>query len=1284
MSSLFGLGPPRSGQPSNSLGSLVTLRDGASGLTPASPKTAAAGFDAQQANKMAMASSSFASQGGYGSSGGAGPHGGDSSEAPMTYQDMQELVRAERLWWSEASERQVKRLDVSVEAKVSEATERFTTLGKQMEERLSQRIGEERQERQAAHSVMRRDFDAQQVLIERLDRQGGGGGMQGDMFQASGKLKDELFSALDFVRTDLETSREEYRGALQLIASQREQARIQVQEVEAAVTYLRRQTAEQIGHESKFKDLEATIAGMRTDHSELRERHQHNSSAMREATDSRVAGVDASITDLRGEVLKIREAQSQSHSQQRGTLAEEDLKLQLEELQAKLVRSIEQTNVALRQEMESVRVEQHTSLSQDIQERCARLTSALDAERTFRESESRDIRANLEVSCEKTARALAMPSTVIEEKCQALSSALESERRERRDDASDFRKASAKMENRLGELQRAVDGERDATAQKAVEVRSKCDSLGLKMDAELEGVKVMIARELRELSARTEELREHQGTNSLKDTSAHEGKALDAAMIDSALGRERAALAARGDLPSQLRAELVARIESVDSEIRQEMKDRFANIDGSLRSETNTRLDTLNADLRCEIASRLSALEVEKLQSVGSVGNSVSAARLQSVEKDVRTIEAQGRKYESLVGRVQALEMNSQHSFQALEAELKRIVPSAVLPIPGRAALGAPVRGGSPLRGSSPASEGALLHSAEVVMGKPVAESPKTAPRTLGGGLDPMASAAPPHAAARRFLDESPTRGRVPHASRGQSPQASRGQSPHGMLVGGLSGAKASQPHISPRGSQFGPQRGSSFDARGASAASAAAPTQVMNDNLKESLTSLVSKVHSALAGKGKSPDIETLASAASNSTASGMTPPLAISAPTRDFAEEAANAVLEEAAADRARSQAAVLLSDVQPVRRPSQGGRRLASGFSSRARSPDSAMPISPMAGRIGPQDSNTAVLTLETECESGGDARESREVFKQALQELLQENRALQQETSQIIEQSDGYPDEQAPGWRPIGGSMHLPVGRANVGSTTQGGIGQTAFRMGGSMQLPAGGYSQSMSQMQSGTRTPVEDRPILRPRSPLQGLAPKARMMESRPRSQERRSLTERATMAHSMPVSAAQTPGGNMTPLDGQQPYGLGMMESRGRNSLGHSISEQTPMQDWQQQPQQSHHPQQSPMQAQLQQQPQQYPQQCPQPPQQYPQHQVPPQQPQQPQLPAPQQQSRPGGYFTTNQARSATPAPMQSPMQVQQSPPQASLGGVFFRMFGGGQTNATAQGMQPPQGQFYH
>lgn len=210
------------------------------------------------------------------------------------------------------------------------------------------------------------------------------------------------------------------------------------------------------------------------------------------------------------------------------------------------------------------------------------------------------------------------------------------------------------------------------------------------------------------------------GTAALSAGSGEQiGTRHDAALVDAALGRERAVLAARGDLPSQLRSEFTARMESIDAELRAEISTRCAAVDSAVREEINTRIDTLDTDIRCEIATRINGLETDLRSAAGAAASlptrlhsleeslqelqiaegrrasaanaaaadegaetapeapataAIDAGRLEAVEQGLQDVQAKCRQHSNLTSRVVAVESNAALLFHAVEA-LWRVRP---------------------------------------------------------------------------------------------------------------------------------------------------------------------------------------------------------------------------------------------------------------------------------------------------------------------------------------------------------------------------------------------------------------------------------------------------------------------------------------------------------------------------------------------------------------------------------------------------------------------------------
>jgi len=124
----------------------------------------------------------------------------------------------------------------------------------------------------------------------------------------------------------------------------------------------------------------------------------------------------------------------------------------------------------------------------------------------------------------------------------------------------------------------------------------------------------------------------------------------DTGLIDAAFGREKAALAARGDLPSQLRNEFASRVDSIEVKLRAEIDHRLHSFSHDVLVEMSTKIGSLDTDLRCEIAARMKVLEGElqrslrgKLMMDKNQMEIVGPALTMLVDQTVRTTESPKR-----------------------------------------------------------------------------------------------------------------------------------------------------------------------------------------------------------------------------------------------------------------------------------------------------------------------------------------------------------------------------------------------------------------------------------------------------------------------------------------------------------------------------------------------------------------------------------------------------------------------------------------------------------------
>lgn len=195
----------------------------------------------------------------------------------------------------------------------------------------------------------------------------------------------------------------------------------------------------------------------------------------------------------------------------------------------------------------------------------------------------------------------------------------------------------------------------------------------LAIHAEREGFMAEVAQLKSRLAGRVEEPKEPEPTLDCDGVGGAPGGSSggpasgrhDASLVDAAIGKERAMLAARGDLPSQLRTEFASRLEAIDADIRRDLSARIDAVDSACRDEINTRITTLDTALRCDIAARVDSVESE-LRVMGTNSETL-LARVEAVEQRVREAEQSDRGQAQLTARLAAVENSSALLLRAVE-----------------------------------------------------------------------------------------------------------------------------------------------------------------------------------------------------------------------------------------------------------------------------------------------------------------------------------------------------------------------------------------------------------------------------------------------------------------------------------------------------------------------------------------------------------------------------------------------------------------------------------------
>mmetsp|Transcript_6553 Transcript_6553/g.14314 ORF Transcript_6553/g.14314 Transcript_6553/m.14314 type:complete len:647 (-) Transcript_6553:190-2130(-) len=209
------------------------------------------------------------------------------------------------------------------------------------------------------------------------------------------------------------------------------------------------------------------------------------------------------------------------------------------------------------------------------------------------------------------------------------------------------RAVTGTLEENLAALMTSLEEERGVRAQETHELRLMFHTLASSMER---GAAVEAA------------------VTAAKSEEGDEAKSENMSLIEVEFGKERAAMASRGDLPSQLRAEFFERLDSVDGYIRADMSSRLNSLDSLIRGEFSARFDTFKADLRGEFQSRCKAIEAH----IAPKGGAPLLARVQVMEQELKHIRsATGNCLQGLATRIDTLESKSAIALKAVEALLQ-------------------------------------------------------------------------------------------------------------------------------------------------------------------------------------------------------------------------------------------------------------------------------------------------------------------------------------------------------------------------------------------------------------------------------------------------------------------------------------------------------------------------------------------------------------------------------------------------------------------------------------
>jgi len=155
-------------------------------------------------------------------------------------------LEAERLWWSEASERQMKELECSFDQQFEKTAARLRADIESSQDKLEVRLESERSQRHAALADLRRELDAQKVMLTEVVRQ-----LEASLRnRASDKEGASLEDKTHYVNFSMEAQQR---------AENERQKDLQLSGLEAAVADLRREFSNLDGRSSVASQVQAGV-----------------------------------------------------------------------------------------------------------------------------------------------------------------------------------------------------------------------------------------------------------------------------------------------------------------------------------------------------------------------------------------------------------------------------------------------------------------------------------------------------------------------------------------------------------------------------------------------------------------------------------------------------------------------------------------------------------------------------------------------------------------------------------------------------------------------------------------------------------------------------------------------------------------------------------------------------------------------------------------------------------------------------------------------------------------
>lgn len=244
-------------------------------------------------------------------------------------------IEAERLWWSEVSERQVKELESSFGEEFQKTTSKLRSDIERCQDRLEMMVETEKKQRHAAIADIKRELDDQRVAFADLRRDQLQPGNSADFQQASMGKTAELITRLqgDMAARDaslraeweqhkLQSGSEELRAALSALREHQQLHLTQIKDLRRDLSALQEKSQLQAQSNEEVQQLHQVIMQSAGDLSRGMEEVSHAVAStehkLRQELEATRRSLEAADAKLRAELLEASEFKGKQLAQQLG------------------------------------------------------------------------------------------------------------------------------------------------------------------------------------------------------------------------------------------------------------------------------------------------------------------------------------------------------------------------------------------------------------------------------------------------------------------------------------------------------------------------------------------------------------------------------------------------------------------------------------------------------------------------------------------------------------------------------------------------------------------------------------------------------------------------------------------------------------------------------------------------------------------------------------------------------------------------------------------------------